>query len=130
MFQKAKQTAKSDPKFVVSDGLPAYIKAFKKEFYTMRKPRVQHIRKPRFTDLANNNIVERLNGTVREREKVMRGMKGDETAEELMEGFRTYYNFVRPHMSLDGQTPAEASGLNLDLEENKWLDLIRRASKP
>ena len=37
VFQKAKQTAKSDPKFVVSDGLLAYIKAFKKEFYTMRK---------------------------------------------------------------------------------------------
>lgn len=81
VFQKAKQTAQSDPKFVVSDGLPAYTKAFKKEFYTLRKPRVQHIRKPRFTDPTNNNIVERLNGTVKEREKVMRGMKGDETAE-------------------------------------------------
>lgn len=128
-FQKAKQTAKQDPKFVVSDGLPAYIKAFKKEFYTMRKPRVQHIRKPRFTDKSNNNIVERLNGTVREREKVMRGMKGDMTAEELMNGFRTYYNFIRPHMSLDGKTPAEASGLDLKLEENKWLSLIEKAHR-
>jgi len=53
----------------------------------MRKTRGQHIRKPRFTDPTNNNIVERLNGTVREREKVMRGMKGDEIAEELMNGF-------------------------------------------
>ena len=55
-------------------------------------------------------------------------MKGDDTVEELLNGFRTYYNFIRPHMSLDGQTPAEASGINLKLEENKWLDLIRRAS--
>ena len=59
----------------------------------------------------------------------MRGMKGDETAEELIEGFRTYYNFIRPHMSLDGKTPAKASELNLDLKENKWLSLIRKASK-
>ena len=93
----------------------------------MRKPRVQHIRKPRFTDPTNNNIVERLNGTVREREKVRRGMKGDDTAKELMESFKTYYNFIRPHMSLNGKTPAEASGLNLELKENKWLSLIKRS---
>jgi len=124
VFQKAKETAQQDPEFIVSDGLPAYIKAFKKGFFTLKKPMVQHIRKPRFTDLTNNNIVERLNGTVREREKVMRGMKSDDTAEDLMNGFRTYYNLIRPHQSLDGQTPAEASGLDLNLEENKWLDLI------
>lgn len=121
---QAKKTAKSDPKFVVSDGLPAYIKAFKTEFYTISKPRVQHIRKPRFIDHTNNNIVDRLNGTVRKREKVMRGMKGDETAEELMEGFRTYYNFIRPHMSLDGQTPAEVSNIELKLGENKCARAI------
>lgn len=59
----------------------------------------------------------------------MRGMKSQETAEELMEGFRTYYNFIRPHMSLDGKTPAEASGIDLELGENKWLSLIRKASQ-
>jgi len=128
LFQKAKETAKQDPEFIVSDGLPADIKVFKKEFYTLKKPRVQHIRKPRFTDHTNNNIVERLNGTIREREKVMRSMKSDDTADELMEGFRTYYNFIRPHQSLEGKTPAEVSGLDLDLGENKWLSLIKRAS--
>jgi len=127
VFQKAKEIAKSDPKFVVSDGLPAYAKAFKKEFFTLKKPRVQHIRKPRFVDPTNNNIAERLNGTVREREKVMRGMKSDPTAEELMNGLRTYYNFVRPHQALNGKTPAEVSGLDLKLGENRWLGLIERA---
>ncbi|MCW4002077.1 MAG: transposase, partial [Candidatus Bathyarchaeota archaeon] len=102
---------------------------FKKEFFTLKKPRVEHIRKPRFTDHANNNIVERLNGTVRDREKVMRGMKSDMTAEELMNNLKTYYNFVRLHQSLDGKTPAEASGLNLELGKNKWLGLIKRATE-
>ena len=36
---------------------------------------------------------------------------------------------ARPHMSLDGKTPAEASGIDLELEENKWLGLIRKAVK-
>jgi len=45
----------------------------------------------------------------------MGGMKGDETAEDLMNWFRAYYNFIRPHMSLDGKTPAEASGIDLNL---------------
>ena len=125
----AKQTVNQNPCFVVSDGLPAYIEAFKKEFYSRyKKDRVEHIRKPRFIDQTNNNIVERLNGTVMEREKVMKSMKGDDTAEELMNGFRAYYNFIRPHKGLEGKTPAEASGLDLDLEENKWLTLIQRAS--
>jgi len=126
---KAKETAKSKPEYVVSDGLPAYIKAFKKEFFTLKKPRVQHIRKPRFIDPKNNNIVERLNGTVREREKVMRGMKSDPTAEELVKGFKTYYNFIRPHQSLNGRTPAEASEINLELGNNKWLGLIKKATE-
>ena len=129
VFQKAKQIAKAKPEYVVSDGLPAYIKAFKKEFFTLRNPRVQHIRKLRFIDRTNNNIVERLNGTVREREKVMRGMKSQETAEEIMKGFRTYYNFIRPHQALDGKTPAEASELNLELGQNRWISLIKKASK-
>ncbi len=128
MFQKAKETAKSKPEYMVSDGLPAYVKAFKKEFFTLKKPRVEHIRKPRFTDPTNNNIVERLNGTVREREKVMRGMKSDPTAEEIVNGFKTYYNFVRPHQALNGKTPAEASEINLGLKGNKWLGLIKKAS--
>lgn len=128
VFQKAKHIAKSKPEYVVSDGLPAYIKAFKKEFYTLKKPRVQHIRKPRFVDRTNNNIVERLNGTVREREKVMRGMKGKATSEALVNGLRTYYNFIRPHQSLDGKTPAEACGIKVE-GPNKWVTLIQNASR-
>jgi transposase-like protein len=93
-----------------------------------KTPRAQHIWKPRFVDPTNNNMVERLNGTVREREKVMRGMKSDETAEELMSGLRTYYNFIRPHQSLNGKTLAEKAGIDLQLGENKWYGLMKKTS--
>ena len=57
----------------------------------------------------NNNRIERLNGTLRERVKVQRGWKTVKTA--LAEGNRIQYNFVKPHMALGGQTPAQAAGL-------------------
>ncbi len=37
------------------------------------------------------------------------------------------YNFVRPHEALDGKTPAEMAGLGLNLGENKWLGLMKKA---
>ncbi len=30
-------------------------------------------------------------------------------------------------MALDGQTPAEAAGIDLNLEGNRWMQLIRAA---
>jgi transposase InsO family protein len=45
-----------------------------------------------------------------------------------MDGWQVYYNYIRPHQTLNGFTPAEASGINLDLEGNKWLGLIRKSA--
>jgi len=36
---------------------------------------------------------------VREREKVMRGMDHDESAQLLLDGNKIFYNFIRLHMS-------------------------------
>jgi hypothetical protein len=37
-----------------------------------------------------------------------------------------YYNFVRPHMGLNGATPAEAAGLGVS-GENKWMGLLKKS---
>jgi hypothetical protein len=47
----------------------------------------------------------------------------------IAEGQRIHYNFVKPHMALEGKTPAEASGIKLEEMKNKWLTLIQNASK-
>jgi hypothetical protein len=91
-----------------SDGLPTYIKAFKKEFSTLKNPRTPHIRKPRFVD-RTTTLVGRLNGTVKERDKVMRGLKTEESAQVIMDCVRNYYNFIGPYQSLNGKTPAQNS---------------------
>ena len=104
----------------------AYEHAITKEFYTMKAPRTEHIRVPNIRNRSNNNMVERLNGTVRERNKVMRGLEGEQTAQTIIDGFRIYYNFIRPHMTLKGKTPAEEANIKLELGRNKWLSLIRK----
>ena len=128
VFQMAKKRGKTKPSTMTTDGLPAYIKAFKKEFFTLKNPRTKHIRKPRFVDKKNNNIVERLNGTIREREKVVRGLKTEEKSQVIMDCMRNYYNFIRPHQSLNGKTPSEMANIDLDLGRNKWLNLIKEAN--
>ena len=128
VFQIAKARGKTKPSTMTTDGLPAYIKAFKKEFFTLKNPRTKHIRKPRFVDRANNNIVERINGTVRERDKVMRGLKTEDSAQVTMDTMRNYYNFIRPHMALNGKTPAEVANINLQLGQNRWESLIRQSA--
>ena len=46
----------------------------------------------------------------------------------LIDGYQIYHNYVRPHMGLDGKTPAEACGIEIK-GNNKWKTLIQNASK-
>ncbi len=72
----------------------------------------------------NNNHIERLDGTVRDREKTMRGLKVDETP--IVDGHRLYYNYIRPHEVLNGKIPSEEAGVIIE-GNNKWLTLIHKA---
>jgi len=72
-FKLAKNNSHNNPDFIVTDGLRAYQSGFKKEFYKNTKPRTEHIRCAGITKKSNNNPVERLYGTIRERTKTMRG---------------------------------------------------------
>jgi len=67
-----------------------------------------------------------MNGEVRDREKVMRGLKITDT--NIIDGCQLYHNFIRGHEALDGKTPAEAAGITVE-GKNKWLTLIQNASK-
>jgi hypothetical protein len=69
----------------------------------------------------NNNRVERLNGTLRERAKVQRGLKTVKTL--ITEGQRIHYNFIKPHMALEGKTPGEVAGLGI----KGWKQLLESA---
>ena len=65
-----------------------------------------HIRLKDFETKPNNNIIERLQGTFRERTKVLRSFDSSIGAEEFVAGLQTYYNYIRPHQGIGGLTPA------------------------
>jgi hypothetical protein len=50
-----------------------------------------------------------------------------ENAKKILDGWQIYYNYIRPNQTLNGFTPAEASGIQLGLGDNKWLSLIRKS---
>jgi len=121
--------AQHKPLNLFTDSAFAYIKAYRKVWGARNKK----IDKEVYTRLKQgedrrNNIVERIQGTIRERTKVMRSFKSPKSAEAILSLFVVYYNFIRIHQGI-GRTPIEEAGVNLNLGKNKWLDLIYLASQ-
>jgi transposase InsO family protein len=75
---------------------------------------------------VDNNKMERMNGDVRQREKVMRTLERPDTA--ILAGMQIFHNYVRPHEALDRRTPSEAAGIKVE-GEDKWLTLIQNARR-
>jgi len=59
----------------------------------------------------------------------MRGLDDEATAQTMMDGMQIYYNFIRPHMALDGKTPAQKARIISDSESENWRSLIKKATK-
>jgi transposase-like protein len=125
VFQDTKSKT-NKPKAIIHDGLRSYDDAFNREYFTNHNPRVKNIRSISVRNEGLNSVVERLNGSARDREKTMRGMNTKESAQKIIEAMRVHYNFCREHSTL-GKTPAEACGVDLKMKENGIEKLIRLA---
>jgi len=125
-FHEAREIAKEAPKVVVTDALQSYIGAYAENMAELRK--IVHLNRSSIRS-GRNSRAERLHGSVREREKVMRSLKHKESAQELLDAYRVWYNYIRPHMALGGLTPAQAAEIPLELGRNKILNLIRKAQE-
>jgi len=116
-FEDAEHNAHGiKPDVVYTDSLRHYnsgVKVF---------PNAKRIENCGISKRENNNRIERMNGTLRERVKVQRGWKTVKTP--LADGNRIQYNFVKPHMALEGKTPAQVAGLDV----KGWNELLRLAS--
>ncbi len=124
LLDLTKKQAGKSPRNFITDGLPAYMKSSKKVF-GKKTNHIRHIHLAGKRDRDNNNKMERLNGEIRDREKVFRGLKKMDTA--ILDGMRVYYNYTKKHGSLKSKTPAQASLIEVD-GKNKWKTIIQNAS--
>lgn len=126
LFEKSVRVAKGKPTSIYCDGLPAYVDGYNKVFRTMKaEGRPELVRRVGIRARHNQNEVERLHSTLKDRIKPTRGLKGEDTVRTLLEGWVVHYNYVRKHQTIK-MTPAQASGLNV---KNDWHDLVKEATK-
>jgi putative transposase len=125
LVEKAVAKVGKSPKVIITDKLQAYLDGIELAL----GGDTRHIQSKGFMVKPNTNMIERFHGILKSRTKVMRGLKTPESALLFLDGWLAYYNFFRPHESLDDKTPAEKAGLNVPLKN--WLDVVKasRGSK-
>ena len=129
MFERAIKIAGRIPQVLISDCLNGFALAFKNTM--LKRCRAGERRPVHISSAAvqrihlNNNLYERQNGTVSDRIKIIRGFNSEHPPLLLL--FITYYNFIRPHMSLNNRTPAEYMGIRI-AGNDKWKTLLAFAS--
>jgi hypothetical protein len=103
----------------------SYATAFAQELASVDSEAV-HVKDIQVDGQIHNNKMERMNGEVRDRERVMRGLKKMDAP--ILNGYQIFHNYIRPHEGLNGETPAERAGIKVR-DADKWTTLIQRASK-
>lgn len=122
VLKVARDTAGKNPLFIVTDGCVSYEQSIPLALGNTHHIRLTSIRDKR----TNNNVMERLNGTVRERLKVMRGLHSKQSADLMTEAFGNYYNHIKIHSAL-GITPAMKAGIKGTLDGNRWMELLKKS---
>jgi hypothetical protein len=116
---KAHKRAGKAPKMIITDKLKAYLDGIAITFRD-----TEHKQSKPFTIAEDStNQIERFHGTLKQRTKVMRGLKNIDTAIQFTDGWLVHYNFLRPHESLKDATPAQAAGI--DYPFKNWADITR-----
>ena len=130
MFEGAKRFVGKVSETLVSDGAPNFGHARRKQYRTknsLHKESTHECHIHMAGDI-NNNQMESFNGaTLRHREKVVRGLKKNDSV--ILIDLRLYHNHVHPHLSLpDSMTSGEVASIPIE-GDNKWLTLIQAAAK-
>ncbi len=124
LMKKAMERAGGQiPRFVLTDHNNSYPDGIEFAF----ENRVRHIPVKGITAEVNTNLIERFHSTLKSREKVARGLKKPQSAKRILEGWLVFYNFFRPHESLNDKTPAQKAGI--DSPVKTWMDVVTLKSE-
>ena len=91
----------AESRAIITDGLASYPPAIHRVF-----PHAQHQQYVRFQDHPSNNVIERIFSTFKPRNHLLRGFKSPKRAQDFLDGFAFYYNYLRPHKSVRDSPPA------------------------
>jgi putative transposase len=122
LMLSASKCAGKKPKEVLTDQNASYIDGIEKAFGS---DTVHTIGNPfAYKDTGESTSeIERFHGTLKDRTKVFRAFRNVETLTEFTDGWLVYYNYFKPHESLEGKTPAEEAGIKYNV--HNWADLAR-----
>ncbi|MBN1188932.1 MAG: hypothetical protein JXA46_04205 [Dehalococcoidales bacterium] len=84
--------------------------------------RTRPVRSGPSIDNADIEFKEQWRSIVETRNSTLERLKRIESAGRFLDGFRVYYNYLRPHERLEGRTPAEKAGVQY--ESKSWTDVI------
>ncbi|MFH0875228.1 MAG: hypothetical protein V1859_04785 [archaeon] len=73
----------------------------------------------------NNNPIEKYNQDIKDQIVTKRHFGSFEGAEAFLDLRCIIKNYVNPHMSLKGKTPAQEAGIELNLKQDKLFELIK-----
>lgn len=119
LMKEASKRAGKNPKEIITDQNYSYLDGIEKVFGAD----TEHIQSRPFTKVDSTNEIERFHGTLKDRTKVIRSFKDIETLIQFTDGWLIYYNYFKPHQSLNGRTPAEEARVTYDIKN--WADLAR-----
>jgi len=121
LIEDAQKRAGKAPKQILTDSQNSYIDSIEKTFGS----ETEHIQTTPFKkdDKDSTSEIERFHGTLKDRTKVFRSFRDIDTLIDFTDGWLVYYNYFRPHESLNGKTPAESAHLKYDVKD--WADLAR-----
>jgi putative transposase len=120
LMNEARRRAGKSPKTIITDKLAAYLDGIEYVFGSS----TEHIRSQPFTVENNTNLIERFHGTLKDRTKIMRGLKDFKSARLITDGWLLHYNYLRPHEALEGKTPAEVAGVKYPY--HNWQEVVAK----
>jgi transposase-like protein len=124
-----KSVSKGKPKYIQTDSAQFYPKAFKKLFYSNKigglvvEHKIQNVRRTKI----HNYRIEAVFMKIKDRVRDFRGLKALWSAPIIMAGLTIQHNFIEPHCNKN-EFPCNLAGVDLGLDKNRWLGLIRLSS--
>lgn len=120
LMEEAEKRAGKKPKEVLTDQNNSYPDGIYKAYGSDTEHVLGNPFKEKETGESTSEI-ERFHGTLKDRTKVFRAFKDVESLIQFTDGWLVYYNYFKPHESLEGKTPAEEA--KIDYGVKNWADL-------